>query len=288
MVTSVVKDDIVNLKNKLENIENKLENQLKDLSERENMWKRMEELVIDLNSKQTDIIQLNIGGKKFKTRIETLLANKDTLFHTAITSNKFDLTTELFFDRDNKMFPYILDYLRNEKLKYQRFTKSEIAKLLREAEYYEITDMVDYLTELRKTIEFKRFEFSGCYMSGSKVAGTNIIEDITDRSCTKGICAKSPGFITIELNAEWEFEEIEIGGCNHSTSIFSPTNGANATVLTSKDGASWVDVGRLPANYNQHVQVVKLRSSFARFIKFQSNNNIGIGYLNIKKKKIIT
>jgi hypothetical protein len=284
MVTNVVKDDIVNLKNKLENIETHLEGQLKGLDEREKIWKQMEDQVTLLNANQVDTITLNIGGKKYRTRLETLLSVKDTLFHKAITSNKFNLTEELFFDRDHKMFPHILDYLRYNTINYSQFNKNELTQLYLEADYYEIGEMVKYLADSRKQISYKNFTFSGAYMSGMKVAGTNIIEDLTERSSNTGIVCKAPGLITIELNDEWEFEEIEVCGYSGQTNIFSASNGANAKIQTSKTGENWVDVGTLPATHNQNIQIIKLRSSSGRYIRFQSSNCIGIGFLNIFKK----
>jgi hypothetical protein len=282
--TNILKDDLVNLKNKLEKIEQDLEGQLKGLEDRENRWKRMDEQVVDLKSKQNSMVILNIGGKRYKTRRDTLLSVKDTLFYKALESNKFG--EELFFDRDHKVFPIILEYLRFKKIDYKRFNKREITQLYLEADYYEIIDLLDQLSEYRKVIEFVKFEFSGAYMSGTRVAGTNYIEDLKDSSCTKGIAAKAPGYITIQLNAEWEFEEIEVGGLGGYTSIFGVSNGANAKILTSKDGVSWIEVGVLPTTHSNKVQKVKLKSSCARFIKFQATTALGIGYLKILKQPL--
>ena len=99
----------------------------------------------------------------------------------------------------------------------------------------------------------------------------------------KGICAKAPGWIQLELNGIWEFEEIEIAGWNGDTSIWSPTNGVNATILTSLDNKVYKKVGTLPSNFGASIQNVKLIKSKAKYVRFETELNIGIGYLNIKK-----
>lgn len=135
-----------------------------------------------------------------------------------------------------------------------------------------------------KTIEFVRFFSSGNYGYGGQTAGTNKVEDLKDRSLSKGICANTPGWITIELNNEWEIEEIEIGGYNGNTSLWGASNGASAQISTSKDNNTWLNVGTLPSTYGAVITTVRLTKSVGRFIKFQNNSYMGIGFLEIKKK----
>lgn len=98
-----------------------------------------------------------------------------------------------------------------------------------------------------------------------------------------GIVAASPGWIIIEFNKEWEFEEIEIAGFNGNTSAFAVSNGANCQILTSKDKSNWVSVGSIPGNYGAFIQKVRLTKSSAKYIKFQHNSYLGIGYLDVIK-----
>ena len=91
-------------------------------------------------------------------------------------------------------------------INYKRFSKQELLELRNEADYYEIGEIVSYLDDRMKDIEFANFEFSGEYIYNGQTAGTNKVEDLKDRSLKKGICATSPGWIVIELNDEWEFK----------------------------------------------------------------------------------
>lgn len=282
-MSNLLKDDLLALKSKLENIETQLEGQMKDLEEREEKWKVMDERVQDIVKNQNEVATFNIGGKKFATRTETLLGVKDTLFYKLILSNKFNLQEEIFFDRSPKMFTYILDYLRHKKINYKRFNKEELEELRVEAEYYEIGDIVAYLEDKMKEIEFVNFEYSGPYSYSGNVVGTGKIEDLKDRSLMKGICATSPGWIIIELNTEWEFEELEIGGWNGNSTYWYANNGVGASIMTSNDKVNWKTVGTIPNNYGSQIQTVKLTKSSGKYIKFNHNSYLGLGYLDIKK-----
>jgi len=257
---------------------------MKELEIREEKWKRIDEQLNELLKSNSEIIKLNIGGKKFSTRKDTILSSPGSLLYKIITSEKVDLNEELFFDRPHKYFSYILDYLRHRKMNYKRFKKEELKELKEEVDYYEIIELKDYLNELTKEIEFVSFESSGAYTYSGTLAGTNRVEDLKDKTLTKGICSASPGWILIELNGEWEFDEIECAGFNGNSTVWYVGNGASATIQTSKDKNNWTTVGTLPANFGATIQCTKLTKSTGRYIKFKNNAYLGLGYLNIKKK----
>lgn len=140
MVNSVqIKDDLFGLKNKLEDIETQLNSQLKDLDEKEEKWKVVDKEVDELIKTQNRVIRLNVGGKKFAVRLDTLVSVKDTLFYKIIMSKKVDLTQEFFFDRSPTVFPIILDYLRYKHVDYKNFSSEQLQFLEKESEYYEVT-----------------------------------------------------------------------------------------------------------------------------------------------------
>jgi len=128
-----------------------------------------------------------------------------------------------------------------------------------------------------------RFEYSGPYNYNNQIAGTNRLEDISDRSLKKGICAITPGWIIFELNDEWEISEIEIGGFAGNNSLWAPENGAGATILTSLDKSNWATVGSVPSGFGTTIKTVKLTKSVARYLKFTCTNYLGIGYFSIKQ-----
>lgn len=138
MNATQLKEDLVLLKTRLESIEGQLEGQLKELEIREEKWKRVDDQVNELLKSSSEIVKLNVGGKKFQTRKETILNKSDSLLARIIESERVDLNEELFFDRSSKYFPYILDYLRFNKINYKRFKKEELKELQEEVEFYEV------------------------------------------------------------------------------------------------------------------------------------------------------
>jgi hypothetical protein len=99
----------------------------------------------------------------------------------------------------------------------------------------------------------------------------------------KGVCAGSPGWIIVEMKRECEFEEMEIAGWKGNSTIWYCENGSGANILTSMDKEKWTQVGNIPSGYGSKIAKVKVKKSFAKYIKFQYTSYIGIGYLNIKK-----
>jgi hypothetical protein len=178
---------------------------------------------------------------------------------------------------------FILDFIRYNKINYMRFNKEELEELKIEAEYYEIGEICSHLERKMKDIDFVSYEINGVYSYNGQTAGTQKVEDLKDRNLNTGICAISPGWIVLELNNEWEFEEIEIAGWNGNSTLWFNGNGSGASIMTSKDKKTWKTVGTIPSNYASSITTVKLTKSIARYIKFNHNSYVGLGYLKIKK-----
>jgi hypothetical protein len=284
-MSDVLKHNILSLKDRLVYIEHDLESQLKKLELREAQWKVMEDQVEDLRNKQHDMVSLNIGGEIFATRVETLLNNKDNLFYEIVQSKRFKLNKEIFFDRDSKMFKYILEFLRTGHINYKRFSDEEKVKLLKEAEYYGLKDIVEYIKEDQKPILFLSYQSNASFITNGKTIGSNKLEDLNDISKKGGICAASPAWIIIELDNEWEFNHIEICGYNGDINSWTPKTDYQATILTSINKENWKSVGSVPKNMNRDSVSIRLTTSKAKFIKVLSAGRFGIGFLKIHKIK---
>jgi hypothetical protein len=285
MDSNKLKEEVLSLKDRLESVETGLTSQMHELASLEEKWKKMDEEAVILSKDNNAIVNLNISGKKFSTRLETLVSIKDTLFYKLILSQKFDLSQEIFFDRSPKFFPIIIDYLRYKKINYKRFNNDELNEFYNEAVYFELTDIIETIGDRTKDIEFIKLEVNGFYMYNSNMVGTGKLEDLNDKTLSKGICATSPGWILIELNNEWEIDEIEIGGYNGNKNSWACENGANAEIMTSVNKINWTTVGNIPNGYGSSVKNVRLTRSAARFIKFVATGYLGIGYLEIKRNK---
>jgi hypothetical protein len=207
MNSNQIKEDLFILKNRLESIETQLETQLKEIEFREEKWKKMDDQLEEILRSNGEIVKFNIGGKKFHTNKNTLLKEPDSLLARLVESERIDLNEELFFDRNPKYFPYILDYLRHNKFNLKRFKKNEIKELQEEVDYYEVKLMITKITGLKQffneqntEITFVDFQSNGTYVYNGTTAGTNLVSDLSDKSLSKGKIIFNQEYVQILLD----------------------------------------------------------------------------------------
>jgi len=96
-----------------------------------------------------EIINLNVGGTKFSTSKQTLIATPDTFF-TSMLSGRInthrDESGAIFIDRDPEQFRIILNYLRNRTISVDGMSSDQISQLKHEAEFYSISPLLRKLT----------------------------------------------------------------------------------------------------------------------------------------------
>jgi hypothetical protein len=274
----LIKDDISLIKSKLEAIEHKLHEQVKEFEQREDIWDDLDKKVKTLLSAQKDIVRLNVGGTPFRINKEILLSIDGALFKTLLED--FNPGDELFIDRPAKYFPMILDYLRHHTSNYKRLGKYQIELFHDEVEYYKLHDLNEELRDYRAEVKLISLEFSGEYRVSNALIGTNKLEDIMTKDQTGVVCA-SPGWIIVELDREWEVDEINVQGYLN-TRNWNSNNGCGSKVSTSVDKGAWTEVGTLPGNI-QTVQKVNLIKTKAKYLKIQHSGPLGIGYLYVYK-----
>ena len=319
---SEIKNDLKGVTDKIENLGDNLDNKIENLKEREEKFKILDEEAQNIISKQSEVVKFNVSGEHFATRPETLLNVKDSLFYKIVLSKKFDLSKEIFIDRSNKHFGLLLDYLRDsspdsliskkaaevekknkenetenkdKKPEFYDAQKERLVKLFSglssedleelkfEADYYELIDIVNELDERLKEPVFVSFDFSGAYNSGGTVIGNNKVESINDPSLTTGICATSPGWITLELNYVFDLVGLQVGGYTGNTTYWAASNGSGASILLSTDNSTWTTVGTIPSTYSTTAATVSFARQSAKYIKFQHSSYLGIGYVKVIK-----
>ncbi|KAM9540931.1 BTB/POZ domain-containing protein KCTD16-like [Salvelinus alpinus] len=99
-----------------------------------------------------DVVELNVGGQVYYTRHATLVSTPNSLLGK-IFSPKKDATNDLardpkgryFIDRDGFLFRYVLDFLRDKQVVLPDHFP-EKGRLRKEAEYFQLPDMVKLLT----------------------------------------------------------------------------------------------------------------------------------------------
>lgn len=280
-----LRDELFVLKGKLELLEKELTDQMMELEVKADKWAKYDEEAEKIIKEKNDVVYLDVGGKKFQTKIESLLAIKDTLFYKLVLDHKIDLEKEVFIDRANDYFHIILSFLRNKKVNLQGYNTKTLRAILEEAIFYEMSDLITNLEESMSQVFLVSFDVNGVYNSGGKQAGTQDVEHLNnheDKTLKNGICATSPGRITFELNREVEFSELDVAGWGGDTGIWATSNGSGARILTSTDKSTWVDVGTVGSNYS-NISKITLTKSKAKYIKFESSSYLGIGYLKIYK-----
>jgi hypothetical protein len=105
----------------------------------------------ELHSVQEGRVKLDIGGHQFTTSVLTLTKEADSML-AAMFSGRHALKTEAdgsyFIDRDGTHFRHILNYLRDGCIKDGTLPCNEavLRELLTEAEYYQLSGLVDILT----------------------------------------------------------------------------------------------------------------------------------------------
>ncbi|XP_039994992.1 BTB/POZ domain-containing protein KCTD12-like [Xiphias gladius] len=92
-----------------------------------------------------EIVELNVGGQVYVTRLETLTAVPNSLLWAKFgQSSAGDLPKDskgrFFFDRDGFLFRYILDYLRDSELFLPELFK-ERRRLQREADFFQLPEL---------------------------------------------------------------------------------------------------------------------------------------------------
>ncbi|KAM4710503.1 BTB/POZ domain-containing protein KCTD8 [Discoglossus pictus] len=97
-----------------------------------------------------DVVELNVGGQVYVTKHSTLTSIPESTLYSMFSRNNVkelprDNRARFFIDRDGFLFRYVLDFLRDKQLSLpDHFPEKE--RLLREAEYFQLNDLVKMLT----------------------------------------------------------------------------------------------------------------------------------------------
>ncbi len=272
--------DLKSLKARLENIEEEINTTIviEQKQNEESLKQKLKKEALENILKKESTVTINIGGKLFKCSSGVLKSSKGSLFEE-LYKDEASLKEVYFVDRSYDHFDIILNFLRSRIFNPSKYNRVELEEIKNESDYYAIDDLSKILNEVLCKIDFVSFESSAKYSN----CGTHKVEDLSTKDLNTGICVGSTYYITVELNFEHEFEKIEIAGWTGNSSSWAPSNGANATILTSTDKINFKEVGKIPSNYGASIITVSLKKSTAKYIKFQHNAYLGLGYLNIIK-----
>lgn len=97
------------------------------------------------------ILELNVGGVHYTTKLDTLTSEKNTLLAEIFSGKSDDVIKDakgrIFIDRDGVLFRYILDYLRDSAISLpEGFRETE--RLKKEAEHFKLNGLLKNLNQL--------------------------------------------------------------------------------------------------------------------------------------------
>ncbi|KAJ8398941.1 hypothetical protein AAFF_G00418490 [Aldrovandia affinis] len=96
-----------------------------------------------------EVVELNVGGQVYVTRLSTLVSVPDTTLHAMFARRPprelpRDSRGRFFIDRDGFLFRYVLDFLRDRQLVLpEHFPEKE--RLQREAEHFQLGELLRQL-----------------------------------------------------------------------------------------------------------------------------------------------
>ncbi|PRP81148.1 hypothetical protein PROFUN_01982 [Planoprotostelium fungivorum] len=116
----------------------KIDDRKKELQEKEERWKLLEQKMDENLAKVSQKITLDVGGKKYTTSKDTLMSIPGTYFTGLLGSGRWkpEADGSYFIDRDRKLFHYVLQLLRTGEMSLDTLSEKQKKDLKRELEYY--------------------------------------------------------------------------------------------------------------------------------------------------------
>lgn len=159
--------------------------------------------VSEVSSPFPEVVELNVGGQVYVTRLSTLVSVPDTTLHAMFARRPLrelprDSRGRFFIDRDGFLFRYVLDFLRDRQLVLpEHFPEKE--RLQREAEHFQLGELLRQLAP--RVAKQGSLNDEGCQSDiedssqSSDLARANV--NSNTGANTTAITDKKSGFITV-------------------------------------------------------------------------------------------
>lgn len=298
--------DVISNTNKNNIASNTKSDNFNNLIEVEDNEKKFREEALNILNYQQNIIKFNVSGEIFAIRKEVLMTLKDTMFYKIIISKKFDLTKEIYIDKNSKYFGYIMNYFRNyyflvnqsninekdiafnnKKLIENMLSDlyvSELEEFKHEVEFYDLFDILNICELKFKRVKFINYEISSHFLNSKfeKVADYTV-EAINNFDQNTGLCADKPGWITLELEFTTYINGLEINKFCGNPLYWKNDKTKMVDILVSEDNKMFKKVGNISINTSNQVNKLNFKKIKTKFIKIisSSSESIGISYVNV-------
>jgi uncharacterized protein YjbI with pentapeptide repeats len=194
--------------------------------------------VLPMETCSSSIVRLNVGGMLFATTIDTLTQRDTESMLAVMFSGRHRLHMDanmgaVFIDRDGTHFRHILNWLRDEVVPTMDIAAYQ--ELLREAEYYQLTGLIEALTpllckkdeddntkpEMTRRDVIKCLQFTKVRLRGVNLSGQNLSKlDLSGVDLSYS-CLINTFFSRANLK-QADFSGAEADGANfHSANLYS-------------------------------------------------------------------
>lgn len=167
-------NEISKLEKEIELFKNELIITNDNINERNKYWNRIDGNLNEIfKIHNSDKCILNVSGNKHMVSLLTLKNFPNSLFDQQIFTGEIKSNSETYYERNNEIFKYLLNYLRNKNICLDVLSLDEINLLLDEAKYFQILELIKIIEQFKINIkpsesssnqiieyDFEKIEFS--------------------------------------------------------------------------------------------------------------------------------
>jgi hypothetical protein len=271
-----VEENFKELRNTADKLETKVRTIYKDIEERVKFYKNVDTKIEEI-SKSDQVVTLNVGGKKYKLKLSSLLKFKDTFFYglfTKLIEKDFDFVNkEIFIDRGYEFFDYVIETLLYQHTSYGKVNPKNTKAINQEIEYYKVLSKVAKLSN-QVTADIIKVTST---MNSSDL-GEGIFDSPENES--GGTVVTGNQSLIFELSDSLNIASIFLKGTSQNSFY-----GKGAKIAISNDGYTYVNIGKIPKNYGKNGTTITCSSNYGKFVKITANSNgFGLSYIQFIKK----
>mmetsp|Transcript_996 Transcript_996/g.1291 ORF Transcript_996/g.1291 Transcript_996/m.1291 type:complete len:310 (+) Transcript_996:247-1176(+) len=211
------------------------------------------------NSRNSELVKLNVGGKIFETTDETLRRITNSKLDLMLnSSNLLDQEGRLFIDRSSVHFEYILNFLRDGTFPPVTLSLAEKEMIYREALYYDLEELTNWATrEIGGGVKRLNHSSINMILNSAKCLDGNDMRFMDLQGFNLcGVTARKCNF--------WEanLQDIDLTDSDFSWSIFEGANFKGEEGVDSIFGAGFKTKSHRPCFFQANLKTADLSNIF--------------------------